>query len=56
MPLVGLGTWKMESGAIVPAIKQALKAGYRHFDCACDYGNEHEVGEGLKQGSMILFS
>lgn len=40
----------MDSGKIVPAIKHALKSGYRHFDCACDYGNEHEVGEGLQQG------
>jgi D-xylose reductase len=23
--------------------------GYRHFDCACDYGNEREVGDGLRK-------
>jgi len=23
--------------------------GYRHLDCACDYGNEAEVGEGIRQ-------
>lgn len=23
--------------------------GYRHFDCACDYGNEAEVGDGFRR-------
>ena len=26
----------------------ALKAGWRHLDCACDYGNEEQVGAGIK--------
>ena len=26
----------------------ALKAGYRHIDTALAYGNESEVGEGIK--------
>jgi D-xylose reductase len=46
-PAVGLGFWKMpkpETPALVPA---AIRAGYRHFDCACDYGNEPQVGEGM---------
>jgi len=30
-------------------IVDAAKMGYRHFDCACDYGNEKEVGRGLSQ-------
>lgn len=28
---------------------QAIKSGVRHFDCACDYGNEVEVGAGLNR-------
>lgn len=27
----------------------AIKRGYRHLDCACDYGNEVEVGAGIKE-------
>ena len=45
MPFVGLGTWKAEKGVVRAAVEEALKVGYRHLDCACDYGNEKEVGD-----------
>lgn len=47
MPSVGLGTWKAPVGVVATAVEDALKAGYRHLDCACDYGNEKEVGAGI---------
>lgn len=28
---------------------EAIKAGVRHIDCACDYGNEEVVGAGINQ-------
>jgi len=49
MPLVGLGTWKIEKPAVADIVQQAVNAGFRHFDCACDYGNEAEVGAGLQK-------
>jgi len=48
MPLVGLGTWKAEKNVTKKVVEFALKNGYTHLDCACDYGNEDEVGEGIK--------
>lgn len=49
MPAVGLGVWRMDSPAIRGLIHSALRAGYRHFDCAADYQNEAEVGEALAE-------
>lgn len=47
IPSIGLGTWKIDNKACPDVIQQAVEMGYRHFDCACDYGNEREVGKGL---------
>ena len=49
IPVVGLGMWKVENHEAPALVRQAIEVGYRHFDCACDYGNEAEVGEGLQQ-------
>lgn len=47
MPLVGFGTWKIATSDAPSVVKEALRVGYRHLDCASDYANEKEVGEGL---------
>src|SRR3954468_13309587 len=49
MPVIGLGLWKVEGAAAPSLVEEAARAGYRHFDCASDYGNEAEVGAGLEK-------
>src|SRR5947199_9476444 len=48
LPAVGLGLWKVPRPAAAELVRQAIRTGYRHLDCACDYGNEAEVGAGLR--------
>lgn len=49
MPKVGLGLWKIAPEDCADAVYNAIKIGYRHLDSACDYGNEKQVGEGIKR-------
>ncbi|MCA9043776.1 MAG: aldo/keto reductase [Planctomycetaceae bacterium] len=49
IPSVGLGHWKIPKDQTASIVHSALEIGYRHLDCACDYGNEAEAGAGLKQ-------
>ncbi|KAB1224557.1 NADP-dependent D-sorbitol-6-phosphate dehydrogenase [Morella rubra] len=49
MPVVGLGVWRVEGKEMRDVIINAIKIGYRHFDCAADYKNEAEVGEALAE-------
>jgi glycerol 2-dehydrogenase (NADP+) len=47
-----VGTWKSEPGVVRQAVAFALKDGYRHIDAALIYGNEHEVGQGIKDSGI----
>ena len=46
-PMVGLGLWKIPNDVTAQMVYEAIRAGYRHLDSACDYGNEKETGEGI---------
>ena len=50
MPVLGFGTLIPDAAMTVTATRDALDAGFRHFDCAERYGNEREVGRALQAG------
>jgi 2,5-diketo-D-gluconate reductase B len=52
MPTLGLGTWQIEGDAAREAVADALELGYRHIDTARMYGNEREVGAGLREAAI----
>jgi diketogulonate reductase-like aldo/keto reductase len=52
IPAIGLGTWQLSGETCTRAVAAALQCGYRHVDTAKMYGNESEVGEGLKSGGV----
>ncbi|CEJ91466.1 Putative D-galacturonic acid reductase [[Torrubiella] hemipterigena] len=49
IPAVGLGTWQSKAGEVEKAVSYALQNGYKLVDGAYCYGNEDEVGAGLKE-------
>ncbi len=52
IPAVGLGTFgsdRFSGEAIAEAVKGAAEVGYRHFDCAAVYGNEHLIGQSFRE-------
>jgi diketogulonate reductase-like aldo/keto reductase len=52
IPVLGLGTMRLKEETCVRIVSTALQQGYRHIDTAQMYGNEREVGEGLKASSI----
>jgi diketogulonate reductase-like aldo/keto reductase len=52
IPALGLGTWQLNDRVGARIVEQALRLGYRHIDAALVYGNEKEVGEGLRASGV----
>src|ERR1700731_4289636 len=53
MPVLGFGTLIPDAAATISATRDALEAGFRHFDCAERYRNEREVGYALQAGLVV---
>lgn len=47
LPLIGLGTWKLNGDECERVIGQAFELGYRHIDTADGYGNHKAVGRAI---------
>jgi diketogulonate reductase-like aldo/keto reductase len=52
IPKIGLGTWLIDGEAATQAVKDALSIGYRHIDTAQAYGNEAEIGKGIRESGI----
>ncbi|MFF2318398.1 aldo/keto reductase [Arthrobacter sp. NPDC058097] len=52
MPALGLGVFQTPPKETTAAVEAALAAGYRHIDTAAAYGNEREVGEGIRRSGV----
>ena len=55
MPAIGLGTFgsdQISAAQVATAVTGAIKAGYRHLDCASVYGNEHVIGPAIQASGI----
>ena len=56
IPSIGLGTFgsdRFSGEVIAEAVKGAIAVGYRHIDCAAVYGNEHLIGQVLRDVTTV---
>ncbi len=52
IPQLGFGVFQIEPDKTADAVKTALDIGYRHIDTAEMYGNEKQVGEGIRNSGV----
>ncbi|MBT1582874.1 aldo/keto reductase [Curtobacterium flaccumfaciens] len=52
IPAIGFGVFQSAPEETVDAVRTALETGYRHIDTAAAYGNEREVGEGIRASGV----
>lgn len=52
MPLLGLGVFQTPPEVTAASVQEALRLGYRLIDTAAAYGNEREVGEGIRRSGL----
>jgi 2,5-diketo-D-gluconate reductase A len=52
IPQLGFGVFQIEPDETAEAVREAIEVGYRHIDTAEMYGNEREVGEGIRTSGI----
>ena len=52
IPQLGFGVFQIPPHETAAAVAYALEVGYRHIDTAEMYGNEREVGEGIRRSGL----
>ncbi len=52
IPALGFGTFRMKGPDVLRMVPHVLKLGFRHVDTAQIYGNEAEVGDGIKASGV----
>lgn len=54
IPNIGFSTFRTPSGEETEqSVLNAIKAGYRHIDCAAAYGNEKSVGDAIRKSGVV---
>jgi 2,5-diketo-D-gluconate reductase A len=52
IPQLGFGVFQIKPEQTATAVRAALEVGYRHIDTAEMYGNEKEVGQGIRDAGL----
>jgi diketogulonate reductase-like aldo/keto reductase len=52
LPALGLGVFQSPPAETAAAVEAAIETGYRLVDTAAAYGNEREVGEGIRRSGI----
>ncbi|KXT78130.1 aldo/keto reductase [Streptococcus sp. DD13] len=52
IPAIGFGTYEAKDQEVYEAVREALRAGYRHIDTAALYQNEEAVGKAIKDSGI----
>jgi 2,5-diketo-D-gluconate reductase A len=52
IPMLGFGVWQVPNDEVVPAVAEAIRAGYRMIDTAQGYDNEEGVGRAIRDADI----
>lgn len=52
LPAIGLGVFQTPPDVTTTAVEEALRSGYRLIDTAAAYGNEVQVGQGIRNSGL----